>query len=110
MKQYSRMSDVELVKETERLRREAKRKVNEGKFHEVNVLEQQYYFAKSYLIKPEDIEPGTIYHVHGEAGIFKVTYIRGTMAWGYMNDQEPERAFPIGRLYRPDWVDKGGLS
>src|SRR5690606_37114087 len=31
---YSDMNEIELVKETERLRREAKRKVNEGKFHE----------------------------------------------------------------------------
>mgnify|MGYP001942930643 CR=1 FL=1 len=110
MMRYSDMNEIELVKETERLRREAKRKVNEGKFHEVNVLEQKYYFAKSYLMNPEDIEPGTVYHVHGEAGIFKVHFVRGVMAWGYVNNQHPEVAFPIGRLYRPDWSDKGGLQ
>lgn len=103
MKQYSNMSKIELVKETDRLRRDAKQKVGEGKFHEVDVLEQQYYFAKSYLMEPEDIEPNTIYHVHGEAGIFRVSYINGVMAWGRINDEEPETAFPIGRLYRPDW-------
>lgn len=96
------MSKVELVLETDYLRREAKRKLSEGKFHEVDVLEQQYYFAKSYLMKPEDIELDTVYHVHGEAGIFKISYINGVMAWGRINDQEPETAFPIGRLYRPN--------
>lgn len=101
MKQYSDMSEDELAREAERLKREADQKVREGKFHEVNVLEQQYYMAKSYLMDPDDIKPHGVYHVHGEAGLFKVTFLRGVMAWGYMNNEEPERAFPIARLYQP---------
>lgn len=107
MNSYGHMSDEDLVKETERLRREAKQKINEGLFHEVNVLEQQYYFAKSYLMRREKIKINATYHVHGEAGLFKVTRLRGVMAWGYINNEEPERAFPIARLYRPEWSDKG---
>lgn len=106
MKQYSEMDEKALVRETERLCKEAEKKIKEGLFHEVNVLEQQYYLAKSYLMNPRDIEPGTVYHVHGEAGIFKVSYLNGVMAWGRMNNEEQERAFPIGRLYRPDWPAK----
>lgn len=101
MKQYSRMSDTELLLETDHLRREAKRKIQEGKFHEVDVLEQQYYFAKSYLMDPKKIALDATYHVHGEAGIFKISYINGIMAWGKINNEDPEVAFPIARLYQP---------
>lgn len=107
MKRFSEMSKAELRKETDRLRQETKRKLAEGKFHEVDVLEQQYYFAKSYLMNPQDIEPNTVYHVHGEAGIFRIKTMKGVMAWGQINDEGPETAFPIGRLYRPDWPQDG---
>ncbi|WP_054951309.1 DUF1811 family protein [Numidum massiliense] len=103
MDRFSQMNRDELIQETERLRQEADQKLRAGRFYEVNVLEQQYYFAKSYLVNPKHIVPGTVYHIHGEAGVFKVTYINGVMAWGYLNNEEPERAFPLGRLYQPDY-------
>lgn len=96
------MSRTDLVKETERLRREAKRKQAEGNLHEIDVLEQQYYFAKSYLMNPEDIEVGAAYHIHGESGSFRVSYLNGVMAWGKVNNESSERAIPIGRLYQPE--------
>ena len=40
--------------------------------------------AEAYLVDPTTIEPGEIYRIEGDEGMFfQVDYLKGRFAWGY---------------------------
>jgi hypothetical protein len=100
MKRYSEMSREELLAEMQRLREEGMKKHQSGLLteSELQVLEQKYYLAKSYLMDPGEIELERHYKVEGEEEPFFVEYLNGVMAWGTFPSSTEKVAVPIGRL------------
>lgn len=97
---YSEMSREELLREVDRLRKEMEIRKDQGLWNAVAVLEQKINMALSYLQKDDNaIQIGKTYRVKGYPGRFRVSQLRGVMAWGTFDDRaEEERAFPINML------------
>ncbi|SHF13054.1 Protein of unknown function [Seinonella peptonophila] len=93
---YSQMNKKELENEVERL----KKQLQSSHSHEQETLKQQYDFARSYLIKPETIEPLVWYQVENESQQFFVQYLNGIMAWGNWMGETQLIALPIAKLER----------
>ncbi|OUM90762.1 MAG: hypothetical protein BAA01_07220 [Bacillus thermozeamaize] len=98
---YSQMRRDELLREVDRLRKEMEIRKDQGLWNAVAVLEQKMNMALSYLQKDhQSIQVGQTYTVKGYPGVFRVTRIKGVMAWGTFAEDESreERAFPFNLL------------
>jgi hypothetical protein len=96
---YSQMSRDELLREVDRLRKEMEIRKDQGLWNAVAVLEQKINMALSYLQKDKnDIQIGQTYRVNGYPGLFRVTRLKGVMAWGTFENDPEERAFPVNLL------------
>ncbi|OJF17627.1 MAG: hypothetical protein A6D91_07965 [Bacillaceae bacterium G1] len=96
---YSQMSRDELLREVDRLRKEMEIRKDQGLWNAVAVLEQKINMALSYLHKDDNaIQIGQTYRVKGYPDRFRVSRLRGVMAWGTFENETEERAFPINLL------------
>ncbi len=75
-----------------------------GEVQKVSIYERKMQIVASYMINPDDFNPGDIHTLNGEPGYtFKINYINGVMAWGHrinlLNEMnEVEEALPISML------------
>ncbi|UOF91636.1 YfhH family protein [Fodinisporobacter ferrooxydans] len=100
MKRYSEMTREEIQLEMQRLREEGMKKHQSGLLSEseLQVLEQKFYLAKSYLVDPKTIVIHGEYRVEGQEEDFCVDHLHGIMAWGNFVSSKEQIAIPIGRL------------
>ncbi len=99
-KRYSQMSEYELRQEIAGLNDKAKKAEQMGMINEFAVYERKIVMAKSYLLNPDNFQPGETYEINNEeATKFTISYMNGIFAWGKRegNDKE-EEAFPIALL------------
>ncbi|MCT8136931.1 YfhH family protein [Anaerobacillus sp. CMMVII] len=100
-KRYSQFSEHELRQEITHLNDKAKKAEQMGMVNELAVYERKIVMAKSYLLNPDDFQPGESYELNdGEGTIFKISYMNGIFAWGHRqgNENREEEAFPIALL------------
>jgi hypothetical protein len=65
---------------------------------EQSILQQKIAIAQSYLIDPTTIEINKWYRVEGMEKRFRVAYLKGVFAWGILEGEQTEEAFPIALL------------
>ncbi|KXH78832.1 YfhH family protein [Sporosarcina sp. HYO08] len=99
-KMYSEMNEYELRSEIGRLMEKARKAEQLGYLNEYAVYQRKAVMAQSYLIDPESIEPGEIYRIDGDEGVyFHVDYLKGRFAWGYrLGGERAEEALPLAML------------
>lgn len=99
-KSYEMMTEHELRTEIANLREKARKAESLGIINEYAVHQRKMVIAQSFLIDPETIIPGELYHIEGDAGVyFKVDYLKGRFAWGYrLGGNLAEEALPIAML------------
>ncbi|HJF34126.1 MAG TPA: YfhH family protein [Sporosarcina psychrophila] len=99
-KKYSAMTEHELRTEIGRLREKARKAEQLGIVNEYAVYQRKVVMAQSYLIDPKTIEPGEIYKIEGDEGMFfQVDYLKGRFAWGYrLGGERADEALPIAML------------
>ena len=73
---------------------------NLGIINEYAVYQRKVVMAQSYLIDPTTIEPGEMYRIEGDEGMFfQVDYLKGRFAWGYrLGGERADEALPIAML------------
>lgn len=96
MRLFSQMDQQEILSEITRLEKEINRAEKKGMTSEVDLLRQKKNMARSYLVDPQKIQPGTWYKVEGTEDRFYVEYLRGVMAWGNWEGSLELVAIPIG--------------
>lgn len=100
------MSHEELLREMERLQREAEQCRAEGRWNEWEVLKRRYDVARSHLVEAGTIRAGGRYLVEDHPGkLFTVTRVRGIMAYGRFSPEEEEQAFLLALLHPPGTKD-----
>ena len=94
------MTEHELRTEIGRLMEKARKAEQLGIVNEYAVYQRKVVMAQSYLIDPQTIEPGEIYRIDGDEGVFfQVDYLKGRFAWGYrLGGERAEEALPIAML------------
>jgi Protein of unknown function (DUF1811) len=99
-KKYSTMTEHELRTEIGRLMEKARKAEQLGIVNEYAVYQRKAVMAQSYLVDPQTIEPGEIYRIDGDDGVFfHVDYLKGRFAWGYrLGGERAEEALPIAML------------
>ena len=99
-KKYSEMTEHELRSEISRLREKARKAEQLGILNEFAVYQRKMVMAQSYMIDPKTIEPGEIYRIDGDEGVFfHVDYLKGHFAWGYrLGGERADEALPISML------------
>lgn len=99
-KKYSDMSEHELRTEIGRLAEKARKAEQLGIMNEFAVYQRKTVMAQAYLIDPATIQPGEIYRIEGDAGMFfQVDYLKGRFAWGYrLGGERADEALPISML------------
>lgn len=99
-KKYSDMNEHELRTEIGRLMEKARKAEQMGMINEFAVYQRKALMAKSFMIDPATIEPGEIYRIEGDDGVFfHVDYLKGRFAWGYrLGGTRAEEALPIAML------------
>jgi Protein of unknown function (DUF1811) len=99
-RRYSEMSQHELQQEIANLKEKARKAEQLGIVNEFAVLERKALMAQAYLKNPDDYEPGGIYPIEGDPGVFfKIYYLNGVFAWGYrLGGDGKEEALPISLL------------
>jgi hypothetical protein len=99
-KKYSEMTEHELRTEIGKLREKARKAEQLGIVNEYAVYQRKVVMAQSYLIDPKTIEPGEIYKIEGDEGMFfQVDYLKGRFAWGYrLGGERADEALPIAML------------
>ncbi len=99
-KKYSEMTEHELRGEIGRLREKARKAEQLGILNEFAVYQRKMVMAQSYMVDPATIEPGEIYRIDGDEGMFfQVDYLKGHFAWGYrLGGARSDEALPISML------------
>lgn len=99
-KKYSEMTENELRAEIGKLREKAIKAEQLGIVNEYAVYQRKVMMAQAYLVDPKSIEPGEIYRIDGDEGMFfHVDYLKGRFAWGYrLGGERAEEALPISML------------
>ncbi len=99
-KRYSEMSEWELKQEIAALTEKARKAEQMGMVNEYAVYERKMAVAKSYLLNPDNFQPGEFYEIEGDPqSLFKLQYVNGVFAWGYrLSDPDTEVALPISLL------------
>lgn len=99
-KKYSEMTEYELRTEIGRLMEKARKAEQMGMINEFAVYQRKALMAQSFLIDPSTIEPGEIYRIEGDQGVFfHVDYLKGRFAWGYrLGGSLSQEALPIAML------------
>ena len=99
-KKYSEMNEHELRSEIGRLREKAIKSEQLGIINEYAVYQRKVVMAQSFLVDPATIEPGEIYRIDGDEGMFfHVDYLKGRFAWGYrLGGERADEALPISML------------
>ena len=71
-----------------------------GILNEYAVYQRKVVMAQSFLVDPATIEPGEIYRIDGDEGMFfHVDYLKGRFAWGYrLGGERADEALPISML------------
>ncbi|WP_246476554.1 YfhH family protein [Salicibibacter cibi] len=98
---YGQMTKQELTAEVARLNELAKKAEQKGMVSEFAVHERKKVIAQSYLLNPDDFNPGETYTV-GEPDVdessFVISYMNGVFAWGYRDGEASLSAIPIALL------------
>ena len=99
-KKYNEMTEHELRTEIGRLTEKARKAEQLGIVNEYAVYQRKVVMAESYLVDPETIEPGEIYRIEGDEGMFfQVDYLKGRFAWGYrLGGKRADRSITISML------------
>lgn len=99
-KKYNDMTEYELTTEIANLREKARKAEQLGMISEFAVYQRKMTMVESYLIDPASIEPGEIYRIEGDEGMFfQVDYLKGRFAWGHrLGGKLAEEALPISML------------
>ena len=99
-KKYSDMTEHELRTEIGRLREKARKAEQLGIVNEYAVYQRKVVMAQAYLVDTATIEPGEIYRIEGDEGMFfHVDYLKGRFAWGYrLGGERANEALPISML------------
>ncbi|MBU8908874.1 YfhH family protein [Desertibacillus haloalkaliphilus] len=97
-KRYSQMEEHELRQEIALLNEKAKKAEQMGMVSEFAVYERKMVMAKAYLLDPNDFNPEETYILDEDDNTFTISYLNGTFAWGYRNDQSELEAVPISLL------------
>lgn len=94
------MTEYELRSEIGRLMEKARKAEQMGMINEFAVYQRKALMAQSFLIDPATIEPGEIYRIDGDQGVFfHVDYLKGRFAWGYrLGGTLAQEALPIAML------------
>jgi len=101
---YSDYTVEQLREELGKLQEERQKAEQMGEVNKVAILERKMQIVASYMLNPDDIEPGATYTLNGDPGFrFKVHDVHGIMAWGHrinlLNEvHEEEEALPISLL------------
>ena len=99
-KRYSEMDEHELRNEIGRLKEKARKAEQLGMINEYAVYQRKVVMAQSYLVDLKSIEPGEIYRIEGDEGMFfHVDYLKGRFAWGYrLGGEQAVEALPVAML------------
>lgn len=99
-KKFSEMTEWELKEEIAKAREEARKAEQLGMTNRFAIMERKAAIAESYLLNPEDFQPGEIYAIKGMPNTyFRIDYVNGVMAWGYrLNNPGKQEALPISLL------------
>lgn len=99
-KKYSEMNEHELRTEIANLREKARKAEQLGIVNEYAVYQRKMVMAQAFLVDPATIEPGEIYRIEGDEGMFfQVDYLKGRFAWGHrLGGTRAVEALPISML------------
>lgn len=99
-KNYNEMTEHELRTEIANLREKARKAEQLGMINEYAVYQRKVVMAQSYLVDLKAIEPGEIYRIEGDEGMFfHVDYLKGRFAWGYrLGGEQAIEALPVAML------------
>jgi hypothetical protein len=89
------MTKEELEKEIRRLEQEEQEARKKGWDFQAAMFKQKKNIARSYLIDPATIRPGTWVEVEEYDEKFHVDYLNGVMAWGRWEDSAEKVAIPL---------------
>lgn len=101
---YSDYTVEQLREEMGKVKEEMMKAEQLGEINKVAILERKMQMLGSYLLNPDEIEPGQIYELSGDPGYtFQVNFMEGVMAWGnrinLIGEKEvKETALPISLL------------
>jgi len=99
-KKYNDMTEHELRTEIANLREKARKAESLGILNEYAVYQRKVVMAEAFLIDPATIQPGEIYRIEGDEGMFfQVDYLKGRFAWGHrLGGELADEALPISML------------
>lgn len=99
-KKYSAMSEVELRQEIANLLEKGRKASQLGHVNEFAVFERKAIMAQAYLVDPADYQPGEMYRIEGDPGVFfQIDYLKGRFAWGYrLSGEKFIEALPLSML------------
>src|SRR5690625_8040090 len=81
---YSDYTMEQLREELGTLKEKAQKAEQLGELHKVTIYERKMQIVASYMINPDQFNPGDIHHLNGDPGYtFKINYINSVMAWGH---------------------------
>lgn len=94
------MTEQELRTEIANLKEKSRKAEQLGIVNEYAVYERKATMAQSFLIDPSSINPGELYRITSDPGVFfQVEYLKGRFAWGYrLGGDKYEEALPISLL------------
>lgn len=101
---YSEYTMTELREELAELTEKALEAERLGELSKIAIHERKIQIVRSYMMDPDEFEPGVVYELHGDPGhTFQIDYINGIMAWGQrinlLNEKhEKVEALPISLL------------
>ncbi|PSL43644.1 uncharacterized protein DUF1811 [Salsuginibacillus halophilus] len=97
-KRFSQMTMNELREEVGRLREEAIKAERQGRVSEFAVAQRKMTMAASYMLDPNEFQPGEVYLLDEEEATFQISYLNGIFAWGYREGNHELEAVPIAIL------------
>lgn len=101
---YSDLTVEQLRAELGKLKEAVQKAEMLGEVQEVMILERKMQMVASYMLHPDDFQPGEVYDIQGDPGYtFKIKFLEGVMAWGHRinilgDEEEKETALPISIL------------
>ncbi len=101
---YSDYTVEQLREEMGKIKEEMMKAEQLGEINKVAILERKMQMLSSYLLNPDEVEPGQVYELQGDPGYtFYVTFMEGVMAWGNRinllgEKEEKKTALPISLL------------
>src|SRR5690625_4630011 len=80
---YSDLTIEQLREKLSELIEKSQKAEQFGNISEVEIYERKIQLISSYMMNPDQFQPGDVHYLTGDAGYtFKINYIDGVMAWG----------------------------